>query len=69
MERRLETKDIRIDDEMMSLLVTRIAEVQAKGFGDVTAYIRNGYIYRVRASSEDYISEDFRPEGVPACER
>lgn len=62
---KVELKDICIDSEMMSLIIDRITEAQTRGFGDITVYIRNGHIYRVRTSLEDYMSEDFTPEEAP----
>jgi len=57
-------KEACIDGEMMLKIISRISEVQGESFGDVTEFIRNGRIYRIRTSLEDY----FREEDIPTCE-
>lgn len=57
-------QEARIDGEVMLLIVSRIADVKKKGFGEVTEFVRNGHVYRVRTSTDDY----FREEDIPLCE-
>lgn len=58
-------KEACISGEVMLMIVSRIADVKNKGFGEVTEFVRNGYIYRVRISSDDYFYE----EDIPTCEK
>lgn len=57
-------QEARIPGEVMLQIISRIAEVKDSGFGQVTEFIKNGYIYRVRLSKEDYIRE----EDIPLCD-
>lgn len=46
-------------DGLKELIIKRLEEVKARGgFGQITIHIRNGYIYRVATTSEDYLKED-----------
>ncbi len=47
--------DRRLKEVPKEVIEQRIAEVKASGFGNVMLYIRNGVVYRVAKSTEDYV--------------
>ena len=39
------------------MIEQRLAEIKKQGFGELTIYVRNKCIYRVKASYEDYMDK------------
>jgi len=48
---------VQLPKEKLELIKQRIEEVLSGGFGVVEVHIRNGQIYRIKYSKEDYIED------------
>jgi hypothetical protein len=46
-----------ISEDKLNLIKKRVLEVLEAGFGVVEVHVRNGQIYRVKYSKEDYVED------------
>jgi hypothetical protein len=53
-----EKRVVRIPGDKLELIKSRVLEVLEGGFGIVEVHIRNGQVYRIKYSKEDYIEEE-----------